>query len=214
MDLFAIQPYPMVLLSAQRRRARCDLITDVPPGHWLIEDYYDPDPSAPDKTYARRGAFLEKSSFDPLRFGVPPSIVPAADSAQILALIRDLQEEMGMAVIFITHDLGVIAEVCDRVAVMYAGRIVEQADVRPLFAAPQHPYTEALLASLPAVHAQGDTLYTIPGLPPDLSQALPGCPFAPRCTLTEARCTEAPCALQEITPQHYSACILKKIPTQ
>ena len=139
----------------------------------------------------------------------PTTALDVTVQAQILALIRDLQEEMGMAVVFITHDLGVIAQVCDRVAVMYAGRIVEQADVRPLFAQPQHPYTEALMASLPAVHTQGDTLYTIPGLPPDLSQMMPGCPFAPRCALAEARCHTESCTLHEITSGHFSACLLK-----
>jgi oligopeptide transport system ATP-binding protein len=128
--------------------------------------------------------------------------------AQILDLIRRLQRELGMAVIFITHDLGVVAGLCDRVQVMYAGRIVESATTADLFAHPLHPYTRALQRSIPALQPKGSELFTIPGLPPDLSRLPPGCAFAPRCEFAVDRCRgpETP-ALNETNPDHRSACL-------
>ncbi|MEO5961590.1 MAG: ABC transporter ATP-binding protein, partial [Opitutaceae bacterium] len=111
----------------------------------------------------------------------PTTALDVTIQAQILELIKKLQKEFGMAVIFITHDLGVVSGLCDRVQVMYAGRIVETADTRTLFYAPRHPYTRALQRSIPALQPKGSELYTIRGMPPDLSKPLPGCPFAPRC---------------------------------
>ena len=112
--------------------------------------------------------------------------------AQIVELIGDLQRELGMAVVWITHDLGVVAGIADRVAVMYAGRIVEEAAVDDLYASPQHPYTRGLLASLPVLGAAGGAradLAVIPGLPPDPVHLPPGCPFHPRCPVRgDARC--------------------------
>ncbi|HUR56262.1 MAG TPA: ABC transporter ATP-binding protein, partial [Opitutaceae bacterium] len=111
----------------------------------------------------------------------PTTALDVTVQAQILELIKKMQQELGMAVIFITHDLGVVSGLCDRVQVMYAGRIVETADTRGLFYEPKHPYTRALQRSIPSMQAKGAELYTIPGMPPDVSKPLPGCPFAPRC---------------------------------
>ena len=123
----------------------------------------------------------------------PTTALDVTVQAQILELIKRLQRELGMAVIFVTHDLGVVSGLCDRVQVMYAGRIVETADTLTLFRAPRHPYTRALQRSIPALQPKGRELYTIPGLPPDLSQPVAGCAFAPRCPLATARCgLEAP----------------------
>lgn len=119
----------------------------------------------------------------------PTTALDVTIQAQILDLLRGLRDEFGMSIILITHDLGVVAELCDTVAVMYAGRIVEYADVETIFAQPRHPYTSALLGSLPRVG--GPRLrrqQTIEGQPPDLSRPLAGCAFAPRCTLAEDRC--------------------------
>ena len=138
----------------------------------------------------------------------PTTALDVTVQAQILDLIRRLQRELGMAVIFITHDLGVVAGLCDRVQVMYAGRIVESATTTDLFARPQHPYTRALQRSIPALQPKGAELFTIPGLPPDLSRLPPGCPFAPRCEFAVEKCRtgDAP-PLVETQPVHHSACL-------
>ncbi len=123
----------------------------------------------------------------------PTTALDVTIQGQILALIRDLQAELGMGVLFITHDLGVVAEIADRVAVMYAGRIVESGTVRELFARPRHPYTQALLRSLPRIEAEGATaeLLPIPGQVPSPTRLPPGCAFAPRCPQVRPECEAA-----------------------
>lgn len=111
----------------------------------------------------------------------PTTALDVTIQQQVLDLIKKRQEELGTAVIFITHDLAVVSEVCDRVNVMYAGRFVEQAAVEKLFTAPKHAYTIALQRSIPAMQTKGEDLYTIPGLPPNLANVISGCAFAPRC---------------------------------
>jgi peptide/nickel transport system ATP-binding protein len=120
----------------------------------------------------------------------PTTALDVTIQAQILDLLRNLQRHMGLALLLITHDLGVIAEMADRVAVMYAGRIVEEAPVRPLFEDPKHPYTRGLLASLPGT-APGTRLRAIPGTVPPLGELPPGCPFTPRCPDRFERCPTA-----------------------
>ena len=101
--------------------------------------------------------------------------------AQILELLEDLRAKLGLSLILITHDLSVIAETCDRVMVMYAGRVAEEGPVAEVFTRPRHPYTQKLLAAFPNIHADRRTLEVIPGSPPDLRNPPPGCRFAPRC---------------------------------
>jgi len=137
----------------------------------------------------------------------PTTALDVTVQAQILELIGTMQRESGMAVIFVTHDLAVVSGLCDRVQVMYAGRIVETADTRTLFSDPRHPYTRALQRSIPATQPKGAELYTIPGLPPDLSQPIPGCPFAPRCEFAAERCRDTTPALAEVAPGHAQACL-------
>jgi oligopeptide/dipeptide ABC transporter ATP-binding protein len=123
----------------------------------------------------------------------PTTALDVTIQAQILDLLRRLNHERRMAILLVTHDLGVVAQTCDRVMVMYAGRIVERAPVGPLFAGPLHPYTRGLLASIPDITDRRDRLHPIPGTPPDLSTALTGCAFAPRCPMAIERCrTELP----------------------
>src|SRR4029453_12649582 len=117
--------------------------------------------------------------------------------AQILELIQQLRTEVGLAVILISHDLGVLAETCDRIAVMYAGRIVETGPVREVFAAPQHPYTKRLLERPPVIGGAGELAPSIPGGPPDPSELPEGCRFRPRCPYAADRCLEDP-ALREV----------------
>jgi oligopeptide transport system ATP-binding protein len=137
----------------------------------------------------------------------PTTALDVTVQAQILELIKRMQRELGMAVIFITHDLGVVSGLCDRVQVMYAGRIVETAGTRALFHTPRHPYTRALQRSIPSLQPKGAELYTITGLPPDLSKPLPGCAFAPRCEFAADRCqTETP-ALASLVDGHRHSCL-------
>ena len=136
----------------------------------------------------------------------PTTALDVTVQAQILELIRKMQRELGMAVVFITHDLGVVSGLCDRVLVMYAGRVVESGGVRQIFYEPRHPYTRALQRSIPALQQKGAELYTIPGLPPDVSKPLPGCAFAQRCEFASDRCLAEPVALSECAPAHWHAC--------
>jgi len=138
----------------------------------------------------------------------PTTAVDVTVQAQVLELIRELQAERGMSVILITHDLGVVAGMAHRIAVMYAGRIVETATASALFARPRHPYTQGLLASVPRMDADRSAQLTpIPGLPPDLSRLPSGCPFRPRCPRVVARCEQVYPELIEIGPQHRARCL-------
>ncbi len=120
----------------------------------------------------------------------PTTSLDVTIQAQYLRLLKGLQEEMGLALIFITHDFGIVAKMCDRVAVMYAGRIVESAEVRTLFNNPRHPYTVALLNSVPRLETKIERLSSIEGQPPSLDDLPPGCPFAPRCPHARERCRQ------------------------
>ncbi len=137
----------------------------------------------------------------------PTTALDVTVQAQILELIKKMQRELGMAVIFITHDLGVVSGLCDRVQVMYAGRIVETADTRTLFYSPKHPYTRALQRSIPSLQPKGAELYTISGMPPDVSKPIPGCAFAPRCEHAAERCTTTVPALAAVNATHAQACL-------
>ena len=110
--------------------------------------------------------------------------------AQILELLEALRHKLGLSLILITHDLSVIAETCDRVMVMYAGRIAEEGSVQEVFRRPRHPYTQKLLSAFPNIHADRRTLDVIPGSPPDLRNPPPGCRFAPRCAFAMDICTQ------------------------
>ncbi len=137
----------------------------------------------------------------------PTTALDLTIQAGILDLILDLREQFGMAVLMITHNMGVIAEVADRVAVMYAGRVVEQAPVEPLFAAPGHPYTRALLACVPALDDDRERLAAIPGSLPDPRARPPGCRYAPRCALHLDECDRAIPPLLPMAERHEAACI-------
>ena len=140
----------------------------------------------------------------------PTTMLDVTIQAQILALLRSLQKERKMSILFITHDLGVVSEICDRVIVLYAGRIVEQARAAELFEAPLHPYTEALLKSTPRVDLPfGGTLQPIAGLPPRLTAAkLEQCAFAPRCPRVQSGCMEGEPALQSAGGERLRRCIV------
>ena len=136
----------------------------------------------------------------------PTTALDVTIQAQILELIRNLKAETGTSVILITHDLGVVAGMTDHLIVMYAGKVFEQAATNELFARPGNPYTRGLLRSVPDPTADADTLYQIPGQPPDLARLPSGCPFAARCERAEEICTREFPPFVELTPSHRSLC--------
>ena len=140
----------------------------------------------------------------------PTTSLDATIQAQYLRLLKDLQRQTGAALIFITHDFGIVARMCDRVAVMYAGRIVEQGAVRQIFDSPSHPYTEALINSVPKIEERVERLYAIQGQPPALWDLPRGCSFAPRCPYVLDRCHEEYPPLLNVGDGHAAACWLRE----
>ena len=137
----------------------------------------------------------------------PTTALDVTIQAQILELIKDLKQRMGTSVILITHDLGVVAGMTDKIIVMYAGKVFEQAPTRELFSRPANPYTKGLLKSVPdPAHEQGKELYQIPGLPPDVADLPPGCPFQERCYRVEDICRREFPPFVEINANHHSLC--------
>ena len=137
----------------------------------------------------------------------PTTALDVTIQQQILELLLDLREELGMAIVIITHNMGVVAEMADRVLVMYAGRIVERAPVTELFERPAHPYTRGLLESIPTLADERDRLKTIPGMLPNPADLPRGCRFEPRCQWRIAECTAAVPSLMPLREEHESACI-------
>jgi oligopeptide/dipeptide ABC transporter ATP-binding protein len=137
----------------------------------------------------------------------PTTALDVTVEAQVLELLRRLQAETGLAILLITHDMGVVAEIAHRVAVLYAGKIVECAPAADLFDRPLHPYTAGLFASRPRVHSPGEALRAIPGEVPDPTMRLPGCSFRPRCPLAVERCAREIPPLVEVAPTRWSACL-------
>jgi peptide/nickel transport system ATP-binding protein len=138
----------------------------------------------------------------------PTTALDATVQIQILLLLRELQREFGMSVIFVTHDIGVAIEICDRVAVMYAGQIVETGTLGQIVRSPIHPYARGLLASTVHGAKRGQRLETIPGTPPSLDKAPVSCSFAPRCRFAEARCVERPPPNVRVEGNRIARCIL------
>jgi len=136
----------------------------------------------------------------------PSTALDVTVQAQLLDLLRGLRRDAGLSLILITHDLGVIAEIADRVMVLYAGRVAETAPVRTLFDAPAHPYTQVLLASIPDITSRRERLATIPGTVPGALNMPPGCRFAPRCPYRHALCEQAPPPLRLLSAEHEAAC--------
>lgn len=137
----------------------------------------------------------------------PTTALDVTIQDQILALLMDLQAATGTTLILVSHDMAVVAETCDRVAVMYAGRIMELAPTAEVFARPLHPYSLGLLRSIPRIDGKGQRLEPIPGQPPSLSDLPPGCPFMPRCSFASPACGTSDIPLREVEKGHFSACI-------
>ena len=147
----------------------------------------------------------------------PTTALDVMIQAQVLELLRDIQKALGLSIVLVTHDLGVVAEVCDSVVVMYGGKVAEYADADAIYNRPQHPYTQRLLASFPDLNrsagsagSAGLELASIPGAPPRLTQLPPGCRFEPRCHLKVEQCAQVVPPLLEVAPGHYASCILRE----
>ncbi|MGZ7440602.1 ABC transporter ATP-binding protein [Paenibacillus sp. TH7-28] len=140
----------------------------------------------------------------------PTTALDVTIQAQILDLMRDLQSKEGTSIMMITHDLGVVSEMCDRVVIMYAGQVVEETDVKTLFREPRHPYTRGLLASLPQLAGDADRLKSIPGQVPNPLEMPSGCRFAPRCPMRAERCEQSAPELKEVAPGHLCRCLLEQ----
>ena len=138
----------------------------------------------------------------------PTTALDATVQIQVLLLLHKLQQELGMGIIFVTHDLGVAGEIADRIAVMYAGRFVEEGSVREVMRTPMHPYTRGLLGATVHAGMRGKRLTTIPGAPPDLSDLPPGCAFAPRCSEVTRSCTANVPALHRLGPERGARCVM------
>ncbi|HEY4201604.1 MAG TPA: ABC transporter ATP-binding protein [Devosiaceae bacterium] len=152
------------------------------------------------------GAIAMASSPQVIIADEPTTALDVTIQLQYLRLLRELQSQTGMAIIFITHDFGVVARMCDSVAVMYAGRIVEQGPVREIFNNPSHPYTQALLASVPRIEKRVDRLFSIEGQPPLLNKLPVGCRFAARCSFAKDRCRAEYPPAYTVEPGHTAAC--------
>ncbi|MDQ7851024.1 MAG: ABC transporter ATP-binding protein, partial [Armatimonadota bacterium] len=138
----------------------------------------------------------------------PTTALDVTIQAQILELMRELQQEYHMAIILITHNLGVVADMCENVVVMYAGKPVEHADIYRTFAEPKHPYTWGLLHSIPKLYERKERLIPIEGQPPNLIDLPPGCPFAPRCPFAWEICTQEDPPEYPVGPNHTARCYL------
>jgi peptide/nickel transport system ATP-binding protein len=138
----------------------------------------------------------------------PTTALDVTIQAQILRLIKEMKREFHSSILLITHDLGVIAEICDRVAVMYAGSIVEQAGVEEIFEDPKHPYAKGLWGAIPRIDEEREILAVIPGTVPDLSHPPTGCKFNPRCSHRFDPCDRIPPPLSQVSPGHFVACFL------
>lgn len=136
----------------------------------------------------------------------PTTLLDVTIQAQILKLIKDLQEEMGTSVLWITHNLGVVAEICDEVAVMYSGTIVEHGDIHTIFESPKHPYTLGLMECVPRIDEFKDKFETIPGAVPNPLHTFSGCKFCPRCQYATKKCAEQKPTLMEIEAGHFVSC--------
>ncbi len=197
-------------MTSSARRARADELLDlvgIPDGKTRLDHY----PHEFSGGQRQRILIAMAVACEPslLIADEPTTALDATIQAQIVELLKDLQNRLGMAILWITHDLALVAGLVDRVAVMYAGSIVEQAPVRDLFKHPRHPYTLGLLKAMPrtdARHAESQSLIPIPGSPPDLSEETNGCAFAPRCSQVIDRCRAERPSLRSVGASHEAAC--------
>jgi peptide/nickel transport system ATP-binding protein len=195
-------------LSRPKARARAiELLRDVriPSPEQRVDDY----PHKLSGGMRQRAMVAIALACDPqlLIADEPTTALDVTIQAQVLDLMRSLKEKTNAAIVLISHDLGVVAEICDEVAVMYAGEIVEHAPVDAIFKSPQHPYTIGLLASIPRLDRKVETLATIEGALPDMAQVPLGCRFAPRCPFASEICVSGPPPIVDVGARHWSRCV-------
>lgn len=140
----------------------------------------------------------------------PTTALDVMVQAQVLELLNDIQQRLGLAIVLVTHDLGVVAEMCDTVVVMYGGKVAEYGSVDEIFNDPQHPYTQRLLESFPDLARPTESLASIPGSPPRLTEIPPGCRFAPRCHVRLEKCDSESPPLLEVAANHFASCHLRQ----
>jgi oligopeptide/dipeptide ABC transporter ATP-binding protein len=194
------------LSRSAARKAAIDILTRVgiPSAEIRVDDY----------PYQWSGGMMQRAVIAMAMAGEPKLLLADEPTTaldvtiqdQILSLLMELQRETGMSIILVSHDMSVISETCDRVAVMYAGYIVEMGAAAAIFKSPKHPYTHGLLRSIPHVDGRIGTLASIAGQPPDLSRLEAGCPFAPRCIVASAECRSRPISLKSLGSDHATAC--------
>jgi oligopeptide transport system ATP-binding protein len=194
------------LSNAAARKAAIDILkrVGIPSAELRVDDY----------PYQWSGGMMQRAVIAMAMTGQPKLLLADEPTTaldvtiqdQILSLLMELQRETGMAIILVSHDMSVVSETCDRVAVMYAGSIVELGAAADILTAPLHPYTYSLLRSIPHLDAPGGRLATIGGQPPDLASLEPGCPFAPRCPVASAECRTLPIALKALPGGRATAC--------
>jgi peptide/nickel transport system ATP-binding protein len=141
----------------------------------------------------------------------PTTALDVTIQAQVLELLSELKDKFNTAMILITHDLGLVAETCDNVAIIYAGQIVEYGTKRDIFKNTRHPYTGGLFGALPKLNDSSKRLNPIPGLPPDPTNLPPGCPFGPRCPYSEEKCVVGEISMAEVVPGHFCRCIKPEV---
>ncbi len=196
----------LTLIDARRRARELIDLVQVPAPERMLRSY----PHEISGGMRQRGMIAIALACEPelLLADEPTTALDVTVQAQILWLLRDLQRRLGLAVVFVTHDLGVAAEIADEAAVMYAGRIVEQAPIGELFRHPAHPYTEGLMQATVRRGQKGIPLVPIPGAPPNLAALPPGCAFAPRCPLARDECRTTLPALHRVREGHLARCHL------
>lgn len=191
--------------SARKRAIELLRLVGIPEAEERVDDY----PHAFSGGMRQRAMIAMALSCSPLLLiaDEPTTALDVTIQAQIIDLVQQLRREIGLAIIWITHDLGIIAGLADRVLVMYAGYVVESAQVKDLYRDPRHPYTLGLLASIPRLDAdQGSALTPIDGTPPDLINMPTGCPFHPRCSYVTGRCAQTMPEMRKVAEEHMVAC--------
>ena len=211
---FTIEDQIGSILELHQKKKRASLRKEICE-HLKMVDLPDPENLLGKHSYELSGGMAQRTMIV-MALSCRPSLLIADEpttsldvttQAQILKLLRNLQKEIGLSALYITHNLGVVAEICDKMNIMYAGEIIESGDVSSIFQKPRHPYTEKLIESVPKLDSNVKKFTTIPGNVPDLIRDAPGCKFYPRCEFRQEICSQEKPELTEIEKGHFVACL-------